>query len=138
MEKDPNGLNQHEPGAKLDDGKIEASLLKDFGLALMEIGKVLTYGRKKYSASGWTKVKDGYQRYSDAMWRHLLKSNYSETDEESGLMHDAQIAWNSLARLEMKLRERKNDVEWHGDVEQVNIKEAMDIYGEIKWKEREN
>ena len=104
-EKDPNGLNPHEPGAKLDQGKVEAALLHDFGLALTAVAEVLTVGRKKYSVSGWTKVPNGYRRYSDALWRHLLTSKYEAYDQDTGLDHDAQIAWNALARLELKLRE---------------------------------
>ena len=36
-ERDPSGKNQHEPGAKLDDGKVKAGVLAKFGLALMEV-----------------------------------------------------------------------------------------------------
>jgi len=104
-EQDPHGLDPHDAGAKLDEGKPEAELLLDFGLALIEVSKVLSYGRKKYSRSGWTKVSNGYDRYTAALFRHLFASNYRNIDNESGLMHDAQVAWNALARLEMKLRD---------------------------------
>lgn len=103
-EKDPNGIDQHSPGAKLDDGKPLAGLLGDFSLALMAVVDVGTYGAKKYSRGGWQSVPEGQQRYTDAMWRHMLAENRGELDE-SGLLHMAHAAWNALARLELKLRD---------------------------------
>ena len=105
-EVDPDGIDQHTPGAKLDARKPFAGILADFGLALTAVAEVGTFGAKKYSRGGWQHVSDGYQRYSDAMWRHLLRSRYDDIDEDSGLDHDAQVAWNALARLELKIRER--------------------------------
>ena len=104
MEKDPNGKQAHEPGAKLDKGKNRLGLvLLDFGNALKAVGEVGTFGANKYSAHGWLSVPNGRERYTDAMFRHLFAG--SEIDEDSGLAHDAQTAWNALARLELRLRE---------------------------------
>jgi len=105
-EEDPSGLNQHEPGAKLDSGKILAGVLADFSLALEEVSKVGTFGAEKYSRGGWKSVENGEQRYSDAMWRHLLKENREALDPETNLSHEAAVAWNALARLELKLRKK--------------------------------
>ena len=106
MERDPNGLGQHEAGAKLDQGKNRLGLvLLSFSRALHEVGLVGTYGANKYSANGWKFVKDGEARYTDAMLRHLLAETHQYNDPESGLMHAAQVAWNALARLELKLIE---------------------------------
>jgi len=99
--------NQHEPGAKLDAGKPDASLLNQFGLALLEVAKVGTFGCLKYSRGGWQSVDDGVNRYSAAMLRHWLSEHLEEIDEESGLLHAAQTAWNALARLELMLREKR-------------------------------
>lgn len=104
IEKDPNGIAQHDPGAKLDEGKIRAGLLEDFGLALVSVAEVLSFGAKKYSPGGWQHVPDGESRYRDAAWRHLLIRRHEERDQESGLLHDAQVIWNFLAALELKLR----------------------------------
>ena len=104
-ESDPFGKDPCEPGAKLDKGKPKAGVLSDFGLALLEVARVGTYGAEKYSRSGWVEVPDGEIRYTDAMWRHLLAEKEEETDEESGFLHEAHVAWNALARLELKLRE---------------------------------
>lgn len=108
LEIDMYGLDQHDPGAKLDAGKPELDLLLDFGMALMEVGKVCTYGRKKYSKAGWLQVKDGEARYTAALLRHLLKENYEECDADTDLLHAAHGAWNSLARLEKMLRKKGN------------------------------
>lgn len=102
-EKDPYGIDRHSPGAKLDAEKPLAGVLLDFRLALAEVVQVGTFGARKYSRGGWQHVQDGYQRYTDAMLRHLLATG--EHDHDSGLLHDAQVAWNALARLELKLRE---------------------------------
>lgn len=105
IERDPNGVEPHAPGAKLDDGKPEADLLQDFGLALMAVAEVSTYGKRKYSRGGWLHVADGFNRYSAAMMRHWFKESVEEYDADSDLLHAAQVAWNALARLELMLRE---------------------------------
>jgi len=104
VERDPNGLKPSDPGAKLDDGKVRAGLLKQFSRALTEVAKVSTYGAGKYSEGGWATVKDGHKRYTDAMMRHWLAEEFESIDEESGLLHMAQVAWNALARLEFYLK----------------------------------
>lgn len=101
---DPNGLDQHAPGAKLDNGKPMAGLLQDFARALLAVAEVGTFGARKYVRGGWQHVEDGHNRYTDAMVRHFLAERQSERDEDSGLLHEAQTAWNALARLEIKLR----------------------------------
>lgn len=103
-EFDPSGKDAHEPGAKLDAGKPLAGVLSDFSLALTEIAKVGTYGAQKYSRGGWQSVPDGITRYSDALWRHLLKERHEPADKDSQLLHAAHLAWNALARLEIMLR----------------------------------
>lgn len=107
IEKDPNGLNQHEPGAKLDYGKIKPALvMAGFARALTEVSEVATYGAEKYSPNGWAHVPDGVERYTNAMYRHLLQEETEGAiDSETGLYHAAQAAWNALARLELMLRE---------------------------------
>ena len=108
-EKDPDGINQHEAGAKLDAGKNRAGLvILGFAHALLEVAKVGTFGANKYTDNGWMHVKDGENRYTDAMLRHLLAEQNGEIDEESGMLHAAQVAWNALARLHFILTNRMN------------------------------
>jgi Domain of unknown function (DUF5664) len=107
IEIDPNGKSPNEPGAKLDQGKNRLGLIfSGFSLALQEVGKVGTFGANKYTANGWQFVPNGVERYTDAMYRHLMKEAAGEAiDPDSGTMHAAQAAWNCLAVLELKLRE---------------------------------
>ncbi len=105
-ETDPTGKMANEPGAKLDDGKVMAGVLSDFSLALLEVAKVGTFGTKKYSRGGWQHVPEAIARYDDAKWRHLLAQRHEAVDQDSGLMHLAQEAWNCLAILELQLRKK--------------------------------
>lgn len=100
-------IDPHQPGAKLDAGKPDAALLGDFGRALLAVAEVGTFGAQKYTRGGWLEVPNGFERYSAAMWRHLLAENRQQLDPESGLTHAAHAAWGALARLELMLRERE-------------------------------
>ena len=104
-EVDPDGHDQHIPGAKLDSGKPDASLLLMFGKALEAVAEVGTFGARKYSRGGWQQVVDGLDRYTAALLRHLFKEHYEKYDTDSKLLHAAQVAWNALARLELILRQ---------------------------------
>lgn len=107
-ELDPTGKSQHEPGAKLDSGKLRPGLvLGDFAAALQEVSKVGTYGANKYTDKGWMSVPDAQKRYYDALWRHLLEDAKGLTyDEESSLQHLAHAAWNILALLQFRAQEK--------------------------------
>lgn len=105
-ESDPTGKDPHAPGAKLDAGKNRLGLvLGDFALALEQVGRVGTYGAEKYTAHGWLSVPAGVDRYTDAMYRHLMREAAGEAvDFDTGLLHAAHAAWNALARLELAIR----------------------------------
>lgn len=115
-------MNQHEPGAKLDAGKVDMSLLSFLGEALIEVCRVMDYGQIKYSRGGFLKVPDGYNRYTAAMWRHWLQEAHETFDSgdpfydtETGLpfkgtiRHDAQVAVNALFRLQIRLLQEMED-----------------------------
>ena len=105
------GKEQHESGAKLDFGKVRVSLvLLGFARALEEVSKVGTFGAKKYTDNGWVEVPNGEQRYTDALFRHILQEARGEDiDSESSLPHAAHAAWNALARLDLMLRDKEGD-----------------------------
>jgi hypothetical protein len=107
-EIDPSGKEAHEPGAKLDAGKLHAWLmLEGFSLALAEVAKVTTAGAQKYSPNGWQTVPCGTQRYMDAFARHMFRVGAGESvDADTGCLHKAQMIWNLLASLELELRPR--------------------------------
>lgn len=112
MEKDPNGLNSKEPGSKLDAGKppVMQGMLQYFPRAINAVAEVSAVGAKKYSWKGWESVQDGINRYGDALARHLLASTIEGPyDKDTGLLHDTQVAWNALARLELILREKESN-----------------------------
>lgn len=106
-ERDPYDMDPHAPGAKLDAGKCRIGLIMHgFPRALLAVGDVGTHGAAKYTRDGWVKVPDGVERYTDAMYRHLLAEGRAElVDRDSGLLHAAHAAWNALARLELMLRD---------------------------------
>jgi hypothetical protein len=58
-----------------------------------------------YIRGGWRSVSDGARRCTKALWRHLFR--LGDDDPVRGvppeLIHDAQVAWNALARLELLL-----------------------------------
>lgn len=112
-DKDPNGIDQHTPGAKLDAGKVQASLLIDFGRALLAVAAVGSFGASKYTRGGWEHVPDGINRYTDALLRHILKEQVEELDPDSNLLHASHTAWNALSRLELLLRERETNETMH-------------------------
>lgn len=106
-------IEYHEPGAKGDQGKIRPHLcFRGFARALEAVARVSTDGAEKYTEDGWQQVEDGVRRYQEAMIRHYLKvckDEETEIDPQTGqeFLHRAQIAWNSLASLELWLREQE-------------------------------
>lgn len=108
-EVDPNGISQHEKGAKLDVGKPDVGLLfESFPNALMAVAEVATFGAAKYTRGGWKEVPGGLMRYAAAHGRHMLYRYMGEiTDKDSGKLHRAHEAWNVLAQLEYVLTGRE-------------------------------
>lgn len=105
-ERDPNGKDAHEAGAKLDAGKLRPSLVMGgFARALKEVTKIGTYGAVKYTDNGWMEVPNGIERYDDAMLRHWMDEKCGvECDPDTNLLHAAHLAWNALARLDLMIR----------------------------------
>lgn len=111
-EADRYGKSQHDPGAKLDAGKNRLGLvLMGLAAALEEVGKVGTYGADKYTPNGWEFVPNGIERYTDAMFRHLLAERRENRDADTGLLHAAHAAWNALARLELMTRQGNSETD---------------------------
>jgi hypothetical protein len=107
VEKDPTGKVSTQPGAKLDAGKVDVyrGALAYFPKALEAVARVSEAGARKYSWKGWMSVPDGVRRYTAALCRHLIKEEDELIDPDTGCLHAAQTAWNSLARLELMIRE---------------------------------
>ncbi len=109
-EFDPNGMQPHQPGAKLDAGKsaVWQGLLDYFPRACLAVADVSTIGARKYAWKGWENVPDGINRYGNALARHVLAEGiegpFDNGPGGTGVLHAAQVAWNALARLELILR----------------------------------
>lgn len=105
------GDSLEKGGLKYDLGKAEVQqgVFDYFPRALMEVANVSSYGARKYDWNGWQYVSDGYNRYANAGGRHKLLQGidgfYDIGVGGSGLLHDAQEAWNALAKLEIGLRD---------------------------------
>ena len=105
-ERDPSGLDQHAPGAKLDDGKCLPWLfISGFSQALLTVADVTTKGSRKYTPNGWQHVEDGEARYMEAFGRHMLSlASGEQVDPDTNCLHKSQMIWNLLASLELDLR----------------------------------
>ena len=97
---------------KYDAGKppVFQGAIDYFPRAIEAVAGISAFGASKYAWRGWEGVDDGYNRYSNAMARHLIKKAVEgDFDSDSGLLHDAHTAWNALARLELYLRENEKE-----------------------------
>lgn len=97
---------------KYDTGK--PTLLRGglgyFPDAIASVSAVSHFGANKYAWDGWRAVDNGFDRYSEAMVRHLvLEGTGDPLDADSRLPHIAHTAWNALARLELWLAEQRKE-----------------------------
>lgn len=108
IEADPLGFKPHQPGAKLDSGKVSVTrgCIHYFPRALSAVASLSTKGARKYSWKGWEKVPDGIHRYGDALGRHELRieDDFTRRDPDTDELEATAVAWNALARLELILR----------------------------------
>lgn len=107
-ETDPLGRDPKAGGAKLDAGKspVRRGLLEYFPRACLAVAEISQFGASKYSWNGWETVPDGVARYGDAEVRHICNAAIEgPMTHDSAKLHAAHEAWNSLARLELILRE---------------------------------
>lgn len=98
-------------GMKFDGDKPRMDLLLEgCPMALLAVAEVLTFGAKKYADHSWFHVPNADKRYWSARSRHeLQRATGDDYDEESGLLHLAHEACNSLFILEIKLRELNDE-----------------------------
>ena len=106
IEADPHSLDPHQPGAKLDAGKVRMGLvMQGFTRALFEVGRVGTQGRNTPRTAGW--------KFQGATWTPHTgiwpRDELNPFDTGTTLFHLAQAAWNLLAVLELRLRKWSNE-----------------------------
>ena len=110
-EVDPHGKNPKESGAKLDVGKdpVVRGAFQYFPRAQRAIADLSAIGAMKYTWNGWEDVPDGFNRYSEALGRHLLDEAqnglYDDGEGGTGVLHATAVAWNAMARLELLIKE---------------------------------
>lgn len=104
-------------GIKLDSGKplVYTEFLRQFPRAIRLVARVGEAGSKApgHVRSGWKSVEQGYERYSDAFGRHILKeailATVAEPDSHDPmadlLWEAATVAWNDFARLEHLIKQ---------------------------------
>jgi hypothetical protein len=87
-------------GIKYDSGKPDMALLSP--IALLEITKVLDFGKKKYAAHNWRKGM-AWSRLLSASLRHIFAFVGGESlDPESGLSHLAHAVCCLMFLLEFE------------------------------------
>tara|TARA_R100001530_G_scaffold96628_1_gene67125 strand:+ start:411 stop:698 length:288 start_codon:yes stop_codon:yes gene_type:complete len=92
-------------GEKHDAGKpAVAEMMHDFARAFAAVSEVWSHGAIKYSPGGWRDVDYKLVRYTNAMQRHFLAEGIEPSDQSSGCLHAAHVAWNALCRLEIILQ----------------------------------
>ena len=100
--------SKNKEGIKYDDEKpTVGEFITDFGPEMMEVARVWKFGADKYEKSNWKKLKDGKERYLNALVRHLIKADLEKVDEETGLSHYTHAVFNALAVLHFEMEEDK-------------------------------
>ncbi len=88
-------------GVKHDAEKLDWSLLP---LEVLEpLVDVFRLGAEKYGFENWRKeFENGDRRFHAARMRHIKEAQgdpLAINEEDGGVYHEAQVAWNSLMRL---------------------------------------
>ena len=97
-------------GIKHDSKKPKMNLLPP--KAIIEVGKVLTFGAEKYGAENWKELEDLQNRYTAGALRHIFAHMDGEQlDPETGLSHMAHALCCLLFKLEIELQDGKTKEE---------------------------
>lgn len=105
-------------GKKFDGDKVPLDLIPMD--ALMEIGKVLAAGAKKYERANWANGIEMSRLISAAM-RHLLQFNNGEDmDEECQTLHLANSAVNLMFAIWMYKNRPDMDDRWANTIKKKN------------------
>ena len=97
-------------GLKYDSEKPKMNLLPP--KALIEVGKVLTFGAEKYGPENWKELEDLQNRYTAGALRHIFAHmDGEELDPETNLSHLAHAMCCLLFKLEIELENAKIEEE---------------------------
>ena len=94
-------LKQFDQKYKYDEGKDKYSLIPPEWLKWLV--DVFMVGYARHGKDNWKKVE--YQRFEDALMRHLqaYRFGHMKNPEDNDVYHLAQIAFNALAILSIRL-----------------------------------
>ena len=112
---------EKEEGQKWSNDKlpVHTVIFKQFPDALKEVIICSQAGHKKYPNDidwmNFKRVPDAENQYMNAAIRHMLENGYNEDMIKYGnIRHDAQVIWNLLAALQIRLmEEKKKRKEWN-------------------------
>lgn len=100
-------------------GKSRMSLIPF--VALRALGDVYAYGEKKYAPNNWLKGM-AWSEMQDSLLRHYERWSIGEkVDPESGLLHSAHMAWNSIGLLTYELLGLGQDDRWKTDFQPLDL-----------------
>ncbi len=111
-----NSEPERKPGVKLDAGKPKyfINVRWQFWRALEALAHHTEKGNNEpgHVPKGWTAVDNGYERYTEALERHLHEEamRYGQHDERSRqelIEHATATLWNAAARLELLLADQE-------------------------------
>lgn len=109
----------HPPKDDQGKAKIYQFFMQQFPLGMIELARHMEKGCSDpgHVFLGWQSIENGFQRYSDAMLRHLLEeiiATVTDIDREEVdklLVEKTQAvatAANAMIRLELLLRKHRN------------------------------
>jgi hypothetical protein len=99
-------------GTKFDTGKLDWSHLP---VDVIEpLVAVFSFGAEKYGRENWRKgFENSDNRLHASRMRHIVDCQYDPlaiNEDDGGVYHEAQVAWNSLVRLHHALERQKQEV----------------------------
>lgn len=95
-------------GLRYNEGKNQLDLVPAY--AYKQLGRVFTKGAEKYARDNWRKGMS-WRTVMGSLERHYMEfKEGKDFDEETGLPHIAQVAWNALVLTEyMKIYPHGDD-----------------------------
>lgn len=116
-------------GLKHDQNKTRLDLLPPHAIEM--VGRVLTYGAKKYGDRNWLRGGLKWSRLVAAAKRHLLAFEQGQDfDEESQMLHLAHAACNMLMLCELAVQRPElddRDIWWRRSVQHAVPRIGLDI-----------
>ena len=105
--------------AKANKPKTWAGVMRRFPLALAYVSKLSQYGAFKYGVKvgeiAEHVLEDKYEGLSEGVARHLLAETEpgQHNEEDGGMLHAGNLAWNALARLQVYLEQNPSEMDWN-------------------------